>query len=644
MLEQFKNISIKNKILILVFFVIISYFLYVSIYFSIREKKILINNLREEAIHISEIIAYSVAPGLSFMDKDVVEKTFESVKTLSDLSFMIVYDNSGKIFSAYNIKASGNIDYNKIIKNKILYKNKKMIIVQPIKSRKMQVGYLISGFELKTINKNIKNNIMINLIILFIALIIAITLLYSLTVQTISKPIIQFADKVRSISTNSDLNQSVTISSKDEIGGLAHSFNNMIASLKNATVSKEYVNNIIKSMTDTLIVVNLDGKIERLNRATYKLLGYKRKELLGKPMDMIIGRNNWFTKTCINELSKSKFIENIEKFYYTKNNKKIPVSFSASIMIDSNNTTTGFVCVAKDITQLKNSEKKLKQAYKKLKQFQAQIVQSEKMVGIGQLAAGVAHEINNPTAYIINNLQILQKYIPDIFNTFNKLNKIFISLLPKNKKESEKIIQQWEKIKERSNLDYIKQDLSELANETLTGAERIKNIVANLMDFAHPNQEEFNYIDINREIDKSINLVWNEMKYICKIQKEFKKLPKILCNPGQLSQVFVILFINALQAIEHKKGIIKIKTSLKKESINIEIIDNGHGIQQKHINKIFEPFFTTKDVGKGTGLGLSIAYGIIKNHKGSIHVESIPGKETKFTIKLPVITKQNNIT
>jgi len=183
----------------------------------------------------------------------------------------------------------------------------------------------------------------------------------------------------------------------------------------------------------------------------------------------------------------------------------------------------------------------------------------------------------------------------------------------------------------------------------LEGTERIRRIVSDLKHFSHTDQDKRKPTDINKELETTLNVVWNELKYKCTIVKDFGELPLLLCNPGQLNQVFANLFINAAQAIE-KQGTITITTrhvtagagkkedSVQKEYIEIGISDTGSGIAEDKIEKIFEPFFTTKEVGKGTGLGLSIVYDIIKKHNGDITVQSEAGKGTNFTVRLPVVS------
>ncbi len=279
------------------------------------------------------------------------------------------------------------------------------------------------------------------------------------------------------------------------------------------------------------------------------------------------------------------------------------------------------------VLELKNRE--LENAYKELKASQSTILQQEKMASIGQLAAGVAHEINNPTGFITSNLGTLDKYTRKLTEFLN----IQTSLI-----ESCNTAETIELLNERRNslkVDYIMNDVNDLIKESLDGADRIKNIVQNLKSFSRIDESKNQYADINECIESTLNIVWNELKYKTTIKKEYGNLPPAKCYPQQINQVIMNILVNAAQAIE-TQGDIFIKTWNGNGSVNISIADTGCGIPEDKLNKIFEPFYTSKEVGKGTGLGLSIAYDIIKKHNGELLVTSEIGEGTSFTIKLPL--------
>lgn len=283
------------------------------------------------------------------------------------------------------------------------------------------------------------------------------------------------------------------------------------------------------------------------------------------------------------------------------------------------------------IIEKKNRE--LQNAYDELKATQSQFVQQEKMASIGQLAAGVAHEINNPIGFVTSNLGTLQKYMARVAEFLQKQAEIF----PREAGDDRAM--RLAEIRRQLKIEAIFEDLPALLAESLDGVERVRKIVQNLKSFSRIDQSDYSMADINQCLDDTLNIIWNELKYKCTVKKDYGDLPQTRCYPQQLNQVFMNLLVNAAQAIE-SKGEIVITTRASETGITIAIADSGSGIAPENLNRIFEPFFTTKEVGKGTGLGLSITYDIVtKKHGGRIEVASEPGKGTTFVVTLPVKTE-----
>ncbi|WP_224984322.1 ATP-binding protein [Geomonas agri] len=257
------------------------------------------------------------------------------------------------------------------------------------------------------------------------------------------------------------------------------------------------------------------------------------------------------------------------------------------------------------------------------------LTQQEKMASIGQLAAGVAHEINNPMGFITSNLSTLEKYL-------RRLQE-FIAAQEEALREgggeaaSESLAQTRRQLK----IDHILADGKQLIAESLDGGVRVQHIVQNLKNFSRVDQLQYSLVDLNECLETTISIAWNEIKYVATLRREFGVLPLVSCYPQQLNQVFLNLLVNASQAIEHA-GEIVVRTWSEAGNVFVSVSDTGQGIAPEVINRIFEPFFTTKEVGKGTGLGLSISYDIIRKHNGEITVESTPGLGTTFKIMLPV--------
>jgi two-component system NtrC family sensor kinase len=278
--------------------------------------------------------------------------------------------------------------------------------------------------------------------------------------------------------------------------------------------------------------------------------------------------------------------------------------------------------------ELKANYQKLESLYKEMQSTQAQLLQHAKLVSIGQLAAGVAHEINNPIAFVTSNVEVLNDYM----NTFKELFAHIEGLVSQNSTQKES----WDEITEDRNLDFIISDSKDIIAESLDGLKRVKDIVSDLKTFSHTDEADIQDADINHCIDVTLKMIWNELKYKCTVIKDYGELPLLHCYARQLNQVFMNLLVNAGQAIE-EQGEITITTRCLDDTIYVSIKDSGEGIPSENMEHLFDPFFTTKPVGTGTGLGLSISYNIMKKHGGTIKVDSAgKGQGTTFTLELPL--------
>ncbi len=281
--------------------------------------------------------------------------------------------------------------------------------------------------------------------------------------------------------------------------------------------------------------------------------------------------------------------------------------------------------------ELEKSHDALKQAYVDLQNAQEQLVQTEKMASLGQLVAGIAHEIKNPLNFIYGNTGFLNDYTVKLQALLEEVEK-----LPSlSAQDREKV----ENLKETYNYSFIKEDLRTLIDNFSEGARRINNIVSDLRTFSRMDTETISEVDLHAALEISLNLLRNQYKNRVTIHKEYGNIPKIQGYSGKLNQVFMNLLSNAFHAIRDQ-GDVWIRTRSSNGTVELEIEDNGSGIPKEYLNRIFEPFFTTKPVGQGTGLGLSISYGIIEQHRGRIHVSSVVNKGSTFTVRLPVFQEK----
>ena len=266
----------------------------------------------------------------------------------------------------------------------------------------------------------------------------------------------------------------------------------------------------------------------------------------------------------------------------------------------------------------------------RLREAHDQLLQSEKMASIGQLAAGIAHEINNPVGFVNSNMGTLKNYLVTLFGVIEGYDEAVSGAAP-----GSSVARRLAEIRKNAEVDFLKEDTADLISESMDGLKRVKDIVQALKDFSHVGETEWQLADLHQGIDSTLNIVANEIKYKATVEKHYGQLPEIKCMASQLNQVFMNLLVNAAHAITDN-GVIAIRTGAENGWVWVAISDTGCGIPVENMNRIFEPFFTTKAVGSGTGLGLSLSYSIVNKHGGRIEVDSQPGAGTTFTVRLPM--------
>ena len=278
--------------------------------------------------------------------------------------------------------------------------------------------------------------------------------------------------------------------------------------------------------------------------------------------------------------------------------------------------------------ELTRRHDELERTYRRLASTQEQLLQTEKMASIGQLAAGVAHEINNPIGYVHSNLGTLRDYTGSLI----ALVEAYGAALGDEHPSAAGMRQ----LRERLDIDFIVGDLPQLLDESREGIERVTKIVQDLKEFSHVGRDEpVRAVDLHKGLDSTLNIVWNDLKYKVRLEKHYGELPPVECHPSEINQVFMNLLINAGQAIA-ERGTITLATGLDGEEVWVSVADSGCGIPEESLARIFDPFYTTKPIGRGTGLGLAICYTIIAKHHGRIEVSSRPGFGSTFRVVLPV--------
>jgi signal transduction histidine kinase len=281
--------------------------------------------------------------------------------------------------------------------------------------------------------------------------------------------------------------------------------------------------------------------------------------------------------------------------------------------------------------EFKQASEALQREIDERKQLESQLVQSEKLASLGQLAAGVAHEINNPIGFISSNLGCLEGYFKQLQEMLDAYRCAEEAIT------STEVMERLGVLRERIELEFLREDIPLLIKESKDGISRVGQIVKDLKDFSRvDSNQEWQWANLHQGIDSTLNIVANELKYKADVVKAYQVLPEIECLPSQINQVIMNLIVNASQAIGAERGTITLSTGMAGETVWIEVADTGSGIEPQTLQKIFDPFFTTKPIGQGTGLGLSLSYGIVKKHHGDISVRSVVGTGTTFRVELPV--------
>jgi two-component system, NtrC family, sensor kinase len=416
----------------------------------------------------------------------------------------------------------------------------------------------------------------------------------------------------------------------------------------------------LESTADGILVIDWNGKITSMNRLFSQMWGIPRELLDAGEDDAIIAyladqvRQGDLCRTRLREvadvgetedlfeLNNGRYFECRARpqylgeriigrvFGYTDITERIQAE---AALRESRDQLESKVRERTRDLQAANAKLEMEKAHQaelivKLGVAQNQLLQSEKMASIGVLAAGVAHEINNPIGFVNSNLGCLQRYTQSLLQLLDAYEALEATLQPQDR---EAIL----RLKEDIEAGYLREDFPSLLSESLDGLDRVKRIVRDMKDFSHVDSSaDLQHADLESGLNSTLNVVWNEVKYKAEVTKEYGGIPAIVCYPSQLNQVFMNLLVNAAHAID-ERGKIILRTGHDDTMVWVEVEDTGAGIPQENLGRIFEPFFTTKPVGKGTGLGLSLSYSIIKKHGGSIEVNSEVGKGTVFRVTLP---------
>ncbi len=390
--------------------------------------------------------------------------------------------------------------------------------------------------------------------------------------------------------------------------------------------SEQRLRTIIDSTPLGIVITNEDAIIEYANQAYCEIYGYSPEELIGKPFTIVVPpekKDFWI------DLHK-KYLDGYKEIrgeweVRHKSGRPIYILADAARIIGTDGKRRKVTFVS-DITEMVRLKEEMRQT-------ELQLMQAEKMNSLGQMVAGVAHEINTPLGFVKGNLQLLMEAQSEVQRLIDSYTQLKDEILYGT---SEKVAELIDAIEEQTKALSLHRESVRLCKNSLDGILRIQELVNSLRNFSRLDEAACKSAKITELLDSSLRIAEHLFREKnIEVVRAYTDDPTVLCYPAQLNQVFLNLFVNAVQAIEHDKGKVVISVTSSPDWAEIKVSDNGVGIKPEHLKKIFEPFFTTKEVGKGTGLGLSIAYKIVEKHHGKIEVESQVGQGSTFTVKLP---------
>ena len=385
---------------------------------------------------------------------------------------------------------------------------------------------------------------------------------------------------------------------------------------------------------DVVLLMDESGSILQVNEAARDVYGYSEEELIGANISRLRAPESLDTLGDHLKAADTPAGITFRTTHMRRDGSVFPVEVSSGTFDHQGRRYRQ--SIIRDISERELAEARLRKALdeqillnRRLEDAQNQLLQSEKMASIGQLAAGVAHEINNPVGFVSSNLGSLRQYLNSVLTVVDYAERRY---------GSDEGLQA---VMAEQDMAFIREDAPTLLDESLEGIARVRKIVQDLKDFSRVGETDWQWADIHAGLDSTVNIVWNEIKYKATLDKDYGRLPDIWCLPSQLNQVFLNLLVNAAHAIR-ERGRITLRSGMSEdgEQVWVEVCDTGAGIAPEHLSKLFDPFFTTKPVGQGTGLGLSLAFSIVQKHGGQIEVSSTPGRGSCFRVVLARVPPQ----
>lgn len=606
---------------------------------------------------VSRILSNNMANDILVKDQRFVNKVLQGLKADKRIQKAVVYSADGKEFANYSIdkvsgikdvqteKSTGFLDFFLPYKSKQDFQNKPLPVVgsyfsgyftreikQPIILEGENLGELYLQVYLEDLENQLFNLIMIFSISFFIA--VFFSYFFAERIQRgISEPIIKLLENAKDALHHQKKTERRKYENLDELGLLQLLLDQIHNQTRELEDRNEYFDGMMRTLSEALIVIYPNGTVQLCNDACTGLLGFEEEEIKGLPFKTLCrSKDEWVNMEDYRDFLGKGSVAKKDVDLVTKEGEAIPVTLSGAPIFHGEQVA-GIIFLAYDLRGRKSME--------------TQLAQAQKLEALGQLAAGVAHEINTPLQYIGDNTEFVRGGVVEILRYVTKCDEL-IDLVKKgefSKEGLEEIAAEAAEIKKEVDVEFLAEEMPLAISQTKDGVSHVVKIVQSLKAFAHPGGKDKELVDINKCIEDSVTLSRNEWKYVSDLQTNLDdSIPLIRCLKRELNQVILNIIVNAAHAIEDSKsededrdkGRITITSRSVEDWAEIEIKDSGKGIPEDIINKVFDPFYTTKAVGKGTGQGLALAHKVItEQHSGSITVTSKPG-DTTFLIRLPM--------
>ena len=640
---SFKKSSINRKLTLLVMAVVAAALLLSSVAFVVNDVRVIRSSMIRQLSALADVLGSNSTAAITFDDNKSATQILSSLGVQPMVEAACIYDAEGKVFATYTAEGIKPIFPVAPMQAGHVFQEGHLSVSAWITQETDVIGAIYLQADLAPIRDEVVNYIGIAAAVMALSFATAY-LLASRLQRGISGPILALARTAEQISTDQDYSIRVHKTSDDELGVLYDEFNHMLEKVESGKrelqhahqklqrQSQERMRAIIETAADAIITFTDDGTIDTCNGAASDLFDYARDELIGSKFSIL-----W---SPTNRLSLQDFLQD--------NHQVATPKRRTATEIEARRKDGHVISLLASVSEVATDEGCLRTAIlrdlSEYKRLQRELDQAQRLESIGQLAAGLAHEINTPMQFLSDNIEYLSECTDKFFEVVDAYQRNLVDQGPQKpwlerRQELEEVIQ-------RNRFEVIREQIPCAINESLDGVRRVIEIVRAMKEFSHQGQSEKIGVDLNNAVRSTIMISRNRWKYVADLETDLDpNLPTLRCVPAEINQVLLNLVVNAADAVAEKvgmdgdsKGRITVRTRACDAHVIVEVEDTGCGIPPEIRERIFDPFFTTKEVGKGTGQGLAICYNIVvTKHHGTIEVESQPGEGSIFRVLLPII-------